>query len=237
VRTGRRGDSIMAAVTDFPVQEAQEVLAAALEEENRRAVAIMKECFGSRKTSFYMREKNTAQAVTYVPNDAFETDVNRVTYAMAGADANGLVVGLGQRVGLGTLSKRSAMEIDPMVPDPEGEHDRVTGEALEAAVLASLQAQAQQGAIPPHDMGRIAQLVVANKQNLFDAIEQVQKEAQARQASNGAPGDPNGPVDPGSPEAQPGLAQPGMGAEAPVAQPPQGLGNVSQLLRMLHQRG
>lgn len=238
VRTGKRGDSIMAAVTSFPVQEAQEVLAAALEEENRRAVAIMKECFGRKKTSFYMREAGTAKAVTYVPNETFETDVNRVTYSMAGADQNGLVVGGGQRVGLGTMSKRTFMDVDPMIDDPVMEEERVIGEALQAAVLSSLQSQAQQGAIPPGDIARISELVTTNKATLYEAIDIAHKEAQARQANDGAPGDPNGPVAPGSPQAQPGLAQPGVGAEQPsVGAPPQGLQNVGDFLKLLHQRG
>lgn len=234
VRTGKRGDAVMAAVTSFPVQEAQEVLAAALEEENRRAIAIAKACFGSARKSFYVNVKGGAQAVEYVPNEAFETDANRVTYAMAGADQNGLIVGIGQRVGIGVMSKRTAQELDPMVADPELEHDRVVGEALEAAVLASLQAQAQEGAIPPADIARIAGLVVANKADLFQAIETAQREAQERQANAGPPGTPAGPVAPGAPEAMPGLAQPGMGAEQPtVGPPPEGLANVDAFLQML----
>ena len=234
VRTGKRGDAIMAAVTSFPVQEAQEVLAAALEEENCRAIATAKACFGNSRKSFYVTTKRGAQAVEYVPNEAFETDANKVTYAMVGADQNGLVVGGGQRVGLGTMSKRTFMEIDPMVSDAELEHDRVVGEALEAAVLASLQAQAQEGAIPPGDIARIAELVVSNKEELFGAIATAQREAQERQANAGAPGTPTGPALPGSPEAQPGLAQPGMGAEVPTtAAPPQGLANVGDFLQAL----
>jgi hypothetical protein len=224
----------MAAVTSFPVQEAQEVFAFALQEENRRAIAVMKHCFGATKKSFYYQFKGIAQAVDYVPNDVFETDVNKVTYAMAGADQNGLTVQVGQLVGIGMLSKRTGQELMPLISDPELESDRVTSEQLQAAVLASLQAQAQQGAIPPHDMGRIAKLVESNKVDLYAAIEQVQREAQERQASNGAPGTPTGPAAPGSPEAQPGLAQPGMGAEQPtVGPPPQGLQNADQFLQLL----
>lgn len=238
VRTGKRGDAVMSAVTSFPVQEAQEVLAAALEEENRRAVAIMKACFGRTKRSFYVNLRGTARAVEYIPNEVFEIDVNRVTYPMVGADMNGLVVGLGQRVGIGTMSKRTAAELDPMIGNPEQEHDRVTSEGLEAAVLASLQAQAQEGAIPPGDIARIAEIVTKGQGDLFEAIAQVQKEAQERQASSGEPGAPDGPVMPGAPEAQPGLAQPGQGQEVPTVGPPsEGLGNVTNFLQMLRQGG
>jgi hypothetical protein len=238
IRTGKRGDAVMAAVVDFPVQEAQQSLAAALVEENRRAVAIMKECFGHAKKSFYISKGGTAQAVDYVPDDVFETDVNRVTYSMPGTDSNGLVIGLGQRVGMGLMSKRTAADIDPMIADPILEHDRVTGEALEAAVLASIQAQAQQGAISPSDLNRIAQLVVTNKMSLFDAVDTAQKEAQQRQASSGPLGSPTGPVNPGDPEAQPGLAGPDAGQGVPTAAPPgAGLQNVGDFLRALKRAG
>lgn len=238
VRTGKRGDAIMAAVTSFPVQSAQETFAAALQEENRRAIAVMRSCFGKTKKSFYYSFRGVSQVVDYVPDEVFEVDFNKVTYAMAGSDANGLIVGIGQRIGIGMLSKRTGMELDPYCSDPEMEHDRVTAEAIEAAVMAGLQAQAQQGAIPISDLSRIAQLVVSNKQNVFDAIAQVQQEAQARQASSGQPGTPEAPVAPGSPEAQPGLAQPGAGAEAAtIAPPPGGLANLSQYLQQLRSGG
>lgn len=238
VRTGKRGDAVMAGAIQFPVQEAQEVLAAALEEENRRAIAIMRHCFGNERKSFYYTFRGKNQAVDYVPNEAFETDVTVVTYAMAGTDQNSLVQGLGQRVGMGMMSKRTAQGIDPMVADPELEHDRVVGEALEAAVLAALQAQAQEGAIPPADIARIAELVVANREDLFEAIATVQREAQERQANSGEQGTPTGPALPGSPEAQPGLAAPGMGAEVPtVGPPPEGAQNVDQFLQLLSAGG
>jgi hypothetical protein len=235
VRTGRRGESIISAATSFPIQEAQEVFADALAEENRRAVAVMKACFGRQRQSFLVTwEGRRAQAVDYVADEVFDTDVNSVTYPAAGSDANALIVGLGQRVGLGMMSKRTASELDPMVSDPEFEEDRVTAEALTAALLASLQAQAQQGAIPPHDLAAIAAYVRQNKGDIFAAVEAVQKAAQERQANSGPPGTPTGPVAPGAPEAQPGLAAPGAGAEQPTVGPaPAGLDNFSGLLQSL----
>lgn len=238
VRTGKRGDAVMAAVVDFPVQEAQQSLAAALVEENRRAVAIMKECFGRSKKSFYISKGGTAKAVDYVPDDVFETDVNRVTYAMPGTDSNGLVIGIGQRVGMGIMSKMTASYIDPMIDDPILEHERVQGEALEAALLASIQAQAQQGVISPADLSRIYQLVYAERKTLFDAVNQAHQEAQVRQANSGPMGTPTGPVAPGSPEAQPGLAGPDAGAGVPTVGPPDaGIQDVGNFLRALRRAG
>lgn len=209
IRTGKRGDAILSAVVDFPVQEAQEVLAASLQEENKRAIAIAKTYFGEQRRSFYV--SRNAKHVDYVPNKDFETDQNSVTYAYAGADANSLVVGLGQRIGIGTMSKRTAQEIDPLVADPEREHDRVVQEQLEQALLASVQQQAQQGVIPPADLAAIMTTVLTDKLPLAEAIEKVNKKAQERQATAAALG---------SPETQPGLGAPGMGMEQPGTLPP-----------------
>jgi len=209
VRTGKRGDAILSAVVDFPIQEAQEVLAASLTEENKIAISICRTYFGNDRRSFYISTGKTKGHVDYTPNKDFESDNNIVTYSYAGADANSLTVGLGQRITLGTMSKRTAQEIDPLVSDPEQERDRVIGESLERALLQSLQLGAQQGQIPPTDLARIMTLVVTDKKDLADAVAAAQKEAQERQAT---------PAPQGSPETQPGISQPGSGAQQP-AQP------------------
>lgn len=218
VRTGKRGDAIMSAVVDFPIQEAQEILAASLQEENKRAIAIAKTYFGNERKSFYVSGRGAKGHVDYVPNKDFEDDNNVVSYSHSGADANSLVVGLGQRIGIGIMSKQTAQEIDPFIADPELEKDRVIGEGLEAALLQSIQAQAQQGAIPPADVAAIVALVESDKMSLAEAVDEVHKRAQERQAKQA-------PM--GAPETMPGLAQPGMGAEQPAQQPqqPQDLGS------------
>jgi hypothetical protein len=156
----------------------------------------------------------------------FDTDSNYVTYPAVGTDLNGLVISMGQRVGIGMMSKRTGMELDPLVDDPEQEMDRVTAEALDAALLASVQQQAQAGQIAPSDLARIADLVRNDRLELAAAVTKVQEEAQQRQAT---------PAPPGSPETQPGLAEPGMGVEQPnaVEAPPQSAQNLSQLFTAL----
>ena len=54
---------------------------------------------------------------------------------------------------MGTMSKRSFMMIDPLVEDPEFEHDAVVAEQLEQALLVSIQQQASEGIIPPSRFG------------------------------------------------------------------------------------
>ncbi|TSA57461.1 MAG: hypothetical protein D4R39_02335 [Methylophilaceae bacterium] len=208
VRTGKRGDAILSAVVDFPIQEAQEIFAASLQEENKRAIAICKTYFGNERKSFYVSSRGAKGHVDYVPNKDFEDDNNVVTYSHSGADANSLVVGLGQRIGIGIMSKQTAQEIDPFISDPEMEKDRVVSEGLEQALLQSIQTQASQGAIPPADVAAIVVLVASDKMDLAAAVTKVHDDAQKRQATV-APA--------GAPETMPGLGAPGMGAEQPVA--------------------
>ena len=204
IRTGRRGDAVLSAVVDFPVQEAQKIMARSLQEENKLAVDMSLAYSRSRAKSFYVSTKNAKGRVDYVPKDNFDTTDNVVSYSQAGADINNLVIGGGQRVGMGTMSKKSFMMIDPLIDDPEFEHDTVIAEQLETALLQSIQQQATDGAIPPADLARIMNLVAYDKLELGAAVEKVQREAQERQAEE---------VEAMSPEAQPGLAIPGMGAE------------------------
>ena len=208
IRTGRRGDSVLSAAVDFPVQEAQRIMARSLQEENKLAIDMSKAYAGSRSKSFYVTTKNAKAPVDYTPNSNFDSTDNVVSYSQAGADINNLVIGGGQRVGMGTMSKMSFMAIDPLVEDPEFEHDSVIAEQLEAALLSSLQQQAAEGAIPPADLARIMDLVANNELELAEAVERVQREAQERQAKE---------VEAMSAEAMPGLAQPGMGAESLAA--------------------
>lgn len=233
VRTGRRGEAVLSAQVDFGVQEAQELLASSMVEENRAAIAIAKGWFGAQRKSFYVSWKGADGHVDYVPNKDFESDANVVMFPHAGADAAGLAIGIGQRIGMGLMSAETGQELDPWITDPQREKQRVAVEALDKALLGSITSQAGAGQIPPHDVGRIKKLIKEGMEP-EDAVEQVQREAQERQASSGAPGTPAGPVPEGSPEAQAGLAIPGVGAEQPtIPAPPEAGHNLLNLLTQL----
>ena len=208
IRTGRRGDSVLAATVDFRVQEAQEIFASSMIEEDKIAIAIEKAYWGATSKSFFMPGMGGG-IKDYTPNKLWETDFHYVAYSAAGSDVNSLIVGLGQRLGTGLMSKESAREADPLISDPELEKDRLVAEGIEAALLSSIQAQAADpnGPYQPDDLAYIASQVQSNKMNLSQAIMAAQKRAQARQAEQ-APA--------GSPETMPGLAMPGMGAEQPI---------------------
>ncbi len=210
VRTGRRGDSILSAVVDFPIQEAQTLLAKSLEAENRIAVAIDKAYYGNDKKSFYVNWRGARGNIDYIPNKIFTTDQNRVFFPAAGVDANNLTISLGQLVGTELMSRRTAMEMHPFIDDAEEEDDRITAQSIRRASIMAYETQASQGAVPLIDAARIEELVLQDKMEFYQAVATAQQEAQERQAAQ---------EQPGSPPTQPGLSMPGMGAEAGAAIP------------------
>jgi hypothetical protein len=214
IRTGRRGESILSATVDFRVQEAQDTLASSRVEEDKIAIAIEKAYWGNSSKSFFMPGTSGGMK-DYTPNKLWETDFHYVSYSAAGSDVNNLVIGLGQRLGAGLISKESAREADPLVADPELEKDRIVAEAIESALLSSIQSQAADpnGPYQPDDLAFIADRVLQNKMSLPEAIQAAQKRAQERQAT---------PAPTGAPETQPGLSMPGMGMEQPPAAPEPG---------------
>lgn len=236
VRTARRGAQVLSSAIDHRIQEAQEIFQAALEEENRRAIAVDKAYFGAMSKSFYVSWGGFKAQGVYTPNDTWDTDHNRVRFPFAGADSNELVVSLGQRLGAEMISHYTAMQLDPYIEDPDMERDRIAGEGIERAFMSGLQTQIAQGSIPPDDAAFILQQVVARRVPLFEAVLAAQKRAQARQASapSAGPAETPAALPPGSPETQPGLAQPGMGAEAAAIQgPSQGQENLQALMANL----
>jgi hypothetical protein len=222
IRTGRRGESILSATVDFRIQEAQDIMAAARVEEDKIAIHMEKTYWGNTPKSFFIPGMKGG-VKDYTPNKLWETDFHYVSYSASGSDVNSLIVGLGQRLGTGLMSKESAREADPLITDPELEKDRIVAEGIEAALLSSIQAQAADpnGPYQPDDLAFIAEQVQSNKMSLPEAIMAAQKRAQERQAT---------PAEVGSPETMPGLAMPGMGAEQPVEAPPAGMeGLLAQL--------
>ena len=225
VRTGRRGENVLAATVDFRVQETQEIFANSLMEEDKIAIAIEKAYWGASSKSFFLPGRATVGKVDYVPNKIWETDFHYVAYSAAGSDVNNLIIGLGQRVGTGLMSKESAREADPLISDPDMEHDRIVSEGVEAALLSSIQQQAAnpQGPYQPADLALLVKKVLGDNKSLYDAVTEVDEAARERQAQE---------MPQGSPETMPGLAMPGMGAEAPMAGPPGG-GGIEALLAQL----
>lgn len=239
IRTGRASEVTLSASIDPAIQEAQEIFAASLAQENRIAVATAKAYWGREAQSFTVSWNKAKGRADYTADDIFtESDTNTVTYAMAGADVNNLTVGVGQMVGLELLSKDSARKLHPLIDDPEHETRQVEYEQLAHAQLVSILQGATDRSMDPTDIAFIAEFTRDGKGDIFAAVRVAHERAQARQASSGPPGTPEGPVEPGSPEAQPGLAAgtpaaPGA-AQPTVGPPPQAVGNIADLIRQLH---
>jgi hypothetical protein len=177
IRTGRRGDAVLSAVIDYPVAEAQETFAYSLEEENECAIALAKSWDGNNKRTIYVGTGNANSPVTYVANETFEESDHVVSYPASGTDINSLIVGIGQRVGLGIMSKKTAATLDPYIDNPEQEHDSIIAEGLEQALMAGLQQQASSGQLPPLVISKVMTLVANDKMELAEALTKVTEDA------------------------------------------------------------
>jgi hypothetical protein len=177
IRTGRRGDAVLSAVIDFPVSEAQEVLAYGLVDENKAAIALAKKFDNGETRRIFVGIGNNRRPITYVADKVFTHDEHTVAYPVVGTDMNSLIIGLGQRVGLGIMSKETAAELDPFVADAEQEHDRIISEGLEQSLVAGIQQQASTGAIPPMVLAKVMTLVKNDKMELAEAMTKVTEDA------------------------------------------------------------
>jgi hypothetical protein len=235
LRTGRAIDTIGGFSVDPMVAELQGIVARSLERcINPAIMETEKGYWPSKKYVVFSGMRGDQEAVEYTPEEHFETTANVVVYSFPGTDLSQITVALAQLNGTGMISQHTARTEHPLIDNPEQEERKLVQERLADALLTGLQQQAAGGAIPPADVGRILALV-ARGQELHEAVDQAQREAQERQAQQ-APAPMEGQVT--APEAQPGLAQPGMGAEQPqamptVEEPEQGLQNVRQLLTSL----
>ena len=177
IRTGRRGDAVLSAVIDYPVAEAQETFAYSLEEEDEVAIALAKAWDGDKQRTIYVGTGNANRPVTYIANETFVTDEHVVSYPASGSDVNSLIVGIGQRVGLGIMSKQTAATLDPYIDNPEQEHDAIIAEGLEQAIVAGLQQQAASGAIPPLVVAKVMKLVKDDRMEIAEALNKVTEDA------------------------------------------------------------
>lgn len=138
------------------------------------------------------------EAAYGLPNPGFAPDVTVYAQFKVGADP-AMDVSLLQKVGAKTLARRSAMEQDILIEDPEKEQRTIVVEAMEEALIGNVLAQAQQGAADPNMLLTvIAEL--GNGKNLDEAL----KEYFASQAPPASPS-PSGGLPGGGASAPPGL--------------------------------
>ena len=226
IRTARRGEAVLGAAIDMPVQEHQEIFEDSMEAENRRAIAVMKGYYGAKATSFYIAHdgKQTGKP-DYIPNDVFENDQNVVKYSVAGTDINAFVVGGLQRVQANTMSGQTFMETDPYIEDVQEELARMSLEGVRRALLQSIEQAAEQGTFASNNIAQLAIALRDGKTPLEDAVTQVHAAMQKAQAAQQAQQPP-----PGAAAMQPGLGA-AMGQQpGAVPNPPPQQGALSQIL-------
>lgn len=232
IRTGRRGDSILSAVIDYPVAEAQETFAFSLEHENVIAMELAKKYDGPNKRTIFVGTGNAARPVTYVANEDFENVEHVIAYPAAGSDLNGLIIGIGQRVGLGIMSKKTAATLDPYIDNPEVEHDQIIAEGLEQALVSGLQQQAATGAIPPVVVAKVMRLVKDDKMEMAEAFDKVLSDAAAEKQNQQTEQGAMSPDAMSADAAITAMAGPqGQPAIGPPAPSQQNLGNLLNTLR------
>lgn len=218
VRTGRRGNDVLSAAIDFTIQDTQQTFEVSLRHEDDTAIEVDKTHFGNQPKSFYVNWKGARGQVDYTPNDLFaDSGRHDVRYAFAGVDQDRLIIGLGQRRGLESISMETFLEHDPMIEEPDVEMARLASESLTRAFWASIDQGIVNGTVTGVEVARIKERV-ARGDDPMTAYLEIHAEVQQAQATSGPPGTPEGPAPPGSPEAQPGLGSPANAAAVgPVA--------------------
>lgn len=226
IRTRARGEAIAENVIDPRVREAHEIMQNALENETKGAIAWAKGYRGARKTTVFVGSRGQ-QGKEYAATDLFENDNAVVRYPLAGTNVNGATIVGGQLVGTGLAALDTIRRLHPWIENADDEATKIRTEAAEAVLLANLQAVVESS---PDDAAFITKRF--REGALPEVVfEEVQRRAQERQASAAPEGDPLGPVAPGSPEAQPGLGEPGVANAPPVIEePPPSLRNLASLM-------
>ena len=234
IATGRLGNSTLSATVDFPIQEYQLVIADMLQQGNEIAAQIARTYFGKQEKSFHVNFNRVAGMADYIPEKHFETATNFVRYSAPGADLNSLVVGIGQRVGIGTMSRHTAVHQDPMIPDPEFEYRKITSERIQQALEEFVAGAVASGGMDPMDVVILWEQVEKGV-NIADAWRKAQEAAQKRQQEQqeeaAAAAQQQEDADPAA--LQPGLSPPGAGGGAEAGLSIQGPNPNQQNLAML----
>jgi hypothetical protein len=221
VRTGRRGDQLLSASIDYPIQRAQQIMERSMTCELKAAQAIVKNWTSGPK-SFYVNWRNAKGYVDYDPETTFVTDQVTVQYSMAGSDLNAEIIRAGQKVGIGHWSLQTSRERDPETEDAELEKDRVNAERLEGLAWEALGMSVQNGILGPDDLVELDKAIRGDRRELIEAIAQAHEKAQERQAEQQA-------------QAQAGAAQqPGLGTPGLLAGPTDDMSNFRATLGALY---
>lgn len=224
VQTGRMASDLTSNAIDYPIMQAQQRFERSCTEELKAATAIVKK-WTPGKRSIYVGWPGAVGHLDYTEAD-FDSDEVRVRYPVAGSDLSNSLLRGEQKVATGAWSRQTFRENDPETMDPEGEHDRVTAETIERAILDEF---LQPGSMDVTAKAKVMIYVRQNKLELAEAIDKVHQEEQEKQAAAAQ-------AEAGAPEAQSGInaLPPAVaGGAPPIPQGPPALGNLSASLAQL----
>lgn len=230
-RTARQGGRLLSNLIDFDLAEMQRVLEEGKEWRYKISAMTDKAFFGGFSKTIEIDNGASQHEITYDPAELWTTFGVKVSYRLGGSDAEASVIGAGQRMGMGTLSRESFMEVDPMVTEVELEKDRITAEAVEQAFLARIQQEANlpeaESSWSATDYAEFGRIIRDDEKDLYDAYADV-NEAAAQRRAELAQAAQEGSLTPTQ-------AQPGVDGEVPpaIAGPSESGQNLTRLLGQL----
>lgn len=238
MRTGRAIDSLMGAALDPRTAELHHIGERYLAQANEIALGFMKARWPSRAYAV-----GWDGGTEFVPSTHVETVDgapfvrNKVQYPIPGVDDANATQIIGQLLGARLLDNETGMRMHPLIKDPDGVKRRLNIQSMEEVMIQSFLQRASTGGVTPVDGARVLELLNEGEP-LYKAVMQADKEASERQATQAPEPQPGMAA---APEAMPGLAMPGEGAEmqAPPAVPPpeEGLKNVKALVAAMQAPG
>lgn len=205
LRTGNALSTMADISIDPRIQEAQRLMTRALKVVNSSVIAVEKGYFPNAKQVFFSGWPGDRGHVEYTPAKDFESGENTVDYSMPGADINQLTVAIGQAVGTGMISKKAGRQKLPLAESPEEDEKQIFAEQMQDVAIQAFSQQALSGQLPLIDYAEIYEKMFGESE-WTKAVKSADKLARERQSA--------APETPTAPEAMPGLASPGQGAEA-----------------------
>jgi len=230
-------DTLMGAAVDPRVQELHITAQSWLPRLNEIIFETYKGWYGNKEYEVHSGIFGDDALVKFTPNKHVETTANVVSYPIAGADVTDTNIQLGQMLGMNTISRRSFMQRHPWIEDADDEVARIEEEMFEQAAINAILSRAQDPA-SGMQLTYLAKLERHRRENpdgdIFVAIEKADEEVKEEQAAE--PAEP-GPGQLFPPEMAPGLEGAGPAAlgplTPPVAPPPEGTENFTQLVNAL----
>lgn len=216
LRTGRGIDALTSVAIDPRVEELQETMAFYLGDLFESALRCYAKVWPKNKYTLMTGWAGDGSTVEFTPEEHIESEFNVVSYPIPGADPQGITIQLGQMLAAGAIGMKTFRRRHPWIADPDAEEAMVLEEELERAALASLQMQAQQGAVPLVFLAMVEE-EVRNGADIFEGIRAAEEKLREQQVTQAPPPDPGQIM---APEAAPGLAAGPTAAMQPSAPPP-----------------